>query len=109
MKQQHLALEDNPVVSHYLEGRSGRRAASAANHLDHQGSLTLVAHKSDKFICNGGGARGTREEQNARRKAARLEPPRQPELEEIGVVMSNKRPEVGTFLAPSTADFLLKR
>ena len=92
-----LVLEDSPLTSVYLGGRLGRRVCETKNNYPTQVSSILVAHKTADFVCRSGDM------------IARLESPRQPDLEAIGVVISAWHPDMGTFLAPAVADHLIKR
>lgn len=102
-----LTLEESPVVSLYLHGKSGRPARKDRFVYPSQGSVTLLAHKSDNFICNGGGPRSEASTRTAR--GATVAAPRTMELDKIGAVVSYSHPPVGTHLADSTADLLIKR
>lgn len=75
-----------------------------------QGSVTLLAHKNPKFICNGGGPRSRGGESSSRAvRASRVEPPRTLELDRIGAVVSLSHPPAGTYLPEATAELLIKR
>ena len=104
-----LILEDSPVVCHYLLGRPGRVPEASINHYRKQGSPVLLAHKSANIICNGGGSKLSRGLRTRAAKAARLDAPRQPYLEEVGVVLADNHPEGDTFLAANVADLLIQR
>eukprot|EP00752_Nemacystus_decipiens_P011591 g10293.t1 len=104
-----LVLEESPVVSLFLHGKSGRLARKDKFVFPTQGSVTLVAHKGENFICNGGGPRSGGDISSRASRGGMLAPPRTMELDRIGVVVSLAHPPAGTFLAESTADFLLKR
>ncbi len=73
-----------------------------------QGSVTLLAHKTDSFICNGGGPK-TAGAESRRTRWPTVEAPRTAELDHIGAVVSNAHPPAGTFLASSTAEVLIER
>lgn len=107
-----LVLEDSPVVSLYLGGKSGRVSDEKRLTYPSQGSVTVLAHKTRDFVCNGGGARLTKTRASSRGLPAtttRPPPPRTPELDLIGAVVSECHPPSGTFLASSVADLLVKR
>lgn len=106
-----LTLEDAPVVSLYLHGKSGRPAEKDLYVYPTQGSVTLLAHKSPRFICNGGGprSRGADSSSRAAARALRVAPPRTVELDRIGAVVSLSHPPTGTYLAEATAELLIKR
>jgi len=109
-KEAGLILEQCPVVSHYLHGKSGRPADDKKLVYSSQGAITLLAHKTANFICNGGGPRprgGV--ERRASARAGQVQAPRTPELDRIGVVVSLNHPASGTNLHDSTAELLLKR
>ena len=104
-----LILEDEPVVSHYLHGKSGRIPKEKRCLYPSSGAVTLLAHKGPVCICNGGGAR-SREDAGARTaRSARAAPPRTAELDRIGAVVSLSHPPSGTHLADSVAELLIKR
>ena len=95
------------MSSVYLHAKSGRISKKNRFHYPSATSVTLLAHKQDVFICNGGGAR-SREDSNARiSRIAR--PPRTVEMDRVGVVVSLRHPPSGTNLAYSVAEMLIKR
>ncbi|CAM9927717.1 unnamed protein product [Discosporangium mesarthrocarpum] len=105
LKTAGLLLEGAPISSIYLGGRLGRPAVETKNHYVQQSSLTLIPHTTADFISHGGGVHTGRRAI----KPPRLEPPCPPELEAVGVIVSAKHPDSGTFLAPAVADHVIKR
>lgn len=105
-----LVLEDSPVVSLYLGGKSGRVSDEKKLTYPSQGSVTVLAHKTRDFVCNGGSTRLTKTRASRGLPATTPPPPpRTPELDLIGAVVSECHPPSGTFLASSVADLLIKR
>lgn len=99
-------------MSVYLHGKSGRVAKEKRYLFQNQGSVNLVAHKKVKhvnIVCNGGGPRSKADSSSRSARATRVTPPRTAELDQIGVIPSMAHPPAGTFLADSTAEFLIKR
>ncbi|CAM9317799.1 unnamed protein product [Scytosiphon promiscuus] len=108
MKGAGLILESCPPCSVYLSGQPGRVAASTRLHFASQLSTVLIAHKTASFTCNGGGVvrnSGGR----AHTRPLTLEAPRQHALDNVGVILSDKHPGDGTYMAPAMAQFLLRR
>ena len=101
-----LRLEENPITSVYLTRRAGRLATAARKDHTHQTSVTLVAHKTTRYVCNGGGVRAERER---RPKMRKVPAPRMSELEDVGVVLSLKHPPTSTYLDPAAADYCITR
>lgn len=103
MQASSLLLERYPITTVYLARQSGRIAGENKNHYASQTSMTLIAHKSQNFVCHGGGTGGRR------RAVASSSSSTHELLEELGVVVSPKHPESKTFLAPAMANHLIKR
>lgn len=98
-------------MSLYLHGKSGRPAEKDRFVYPSQGSVTLLAHKSINFICNGGGprSRGGETASRAAARGVRAIAPRTLELDKIGAVVSYNHPNSGTFLSDATAELLVRR
>ena len=99
-------LKENPITSVYLARRAGRLATATRKDHTNQTVVTLVAHKTTRYVCNGGGGRAERER---RPKMRKVPPPRMSELEDVGVVLSPKHPPASTYLDPAVADYCITR
>lgn len=88
-------LEAFPITSVYINKLAGRTAADSKMHYTRQSSSVLVAHKTIEFTCHPAGPQ--------------IDPPRTSQLENAGIVVSQKHPPSTTFLAPAMADHLLQR
>lgn len=106
--QVELVFEKVPVITAYLAGQAGRVAQGVKNHYPLQATSAIAIHAGKEIDIHegtaGGGRHATRGAQ-----AINYASPREERFEKIGVVIASKFPETKTFLAPSTADHLLKR
>lgn len=109
--QAGFTLEENPVLSVYLDEPSGRVADNKKQYFASHAGLALVAHKGPSYVCQAVGSR------RASAQTASPVPSSAPEeveirqdvLEAVGVIVSSKQPDAGTFLTLAMAKHLIKR
>ena len=90
-------LEEAAIVACYKSRKAGRGNGRARNRLPLQSSLTLVAHKSDTFVWNGGqmtlGGTGAGEAMA---------------MSETCLSIA-RYPPASTYLSPAVAEFCIER
>ena len=105
-KSAALTLEVGTIVSLYVGGKAGRRAAVSKNDHQTQGALVLVAHKGPNYVCHGAGRRMDRVVNSTDSSEGANHSKK---LYNLGVVLSPHHPSSCTYLTHAVAEYCINR